>query len=73
MSAIIADMRLRINGQIQTMPDGLTISALIEHLGITQRRIAVEVNHTVIPYTEHPAVHLVQDDEVEIVHAIGGG
>ena len=71
--AIIQDVRLRINGERHTIPRGLTIAALLEHLDIGQRRVAVELNRAVIPRAEHVAVRLVEGDEVEIVHAIGGG
>ncbi len=66
-------MQLRINGQVQALPDGLTVAALVERLDIGQRRIAVEVNREIVPRTEHAAVRLAEGDEVEIVHAIGGG
>ena len=66
-------MQLRINGQIQIFPDGLTVAALLDHLTLGQRRVAVEVNRAVIPRTDHAAVCLAENDEVEIVHAIGGG
>ena len=66
-------MRLRINGQDRTLPDGLTVAALIEQLGIRRRRVAVEVNREIIPRTEQVRAYLAEGDEVEIVHAIGGG
>ncbi len=72
-SVIIADMQLRINGQARALPDGLTVAALIERLDVGRRRIAVEVNREVIPRAEHAAMRLAEGDEVEIVHAIGGG
>ena len=66
-------MRLRINGQDQTLPDGLTVAALVERFAAGRRKVAVEVNRRVVPRAEHAAVQLVEGDEVEIVHAIGGG
>ena len=55
------------------MPDGLTVAVLLEHLGVGERRVAVELNRKVIPRAEHVVVRLTENDEVEIVHAIGGG
>ncbi len=66
-------MELRINGQVETLPDDLTVAVLIKRLNIGQRRVAVEVNREVIPRAEHANVRLAEGDEVEIVHAIGGG
>lgn len=66
-------MKLRINGQDRILPDGLTVAALVERFAAERRKIAVEVNRRVVPRAEHAAVQLTEGDEVEIVHAIGGG
>ncbi len=66
-------MRLRINGQDRILPDGLTVAALVERVAAERRKIAVEVNRRVVPCAEHAVVQLAEGDEVEIVHAIGGG
>ena len=66
-------MQLRINGKAETLPDGLTVAALIEHLALGRRRVAVEVNREIVPRAAHAAMRLAEGDEVEIVHAIGGG
>lgn len=66
-------MQLRINGKTETLPDGLTVAALIERLDVGRRKIAVEVNREVVPRAQHAAMRLSEGDEVEVVHAIGGG
>ena len=66
-------MQLRINGKTETLPDGLTVAALVERLDVGRRKIAVEVNREVVPRAAHGAVCLSDGDVVEIVHAIGGG
>jgi len=66
-------MQIQINGETSTVPDGTSISTLLDQIGLGERRVAVEVNREVVPRSRHPH-HLLHDgDRVEIVHAIGGG
>jgi thiamine biosynthesis protein ThiS len=49
------------------------LADLVTDLGLQGRRIAVEMNHNIIPRDEY-ATHLLQTgDEIEIVHFVGGG
>ncbi|MAX56734.1 MAG: thiamine biosynthesis protein ThiS [Alcanivoracaceae bacterium] len=65
-------MKLTVNGDTLTL-DGNTIADLVAQLGLTGRRLAVEVNREIIPKSLHGDVALNEGDVVEIVHAIGGG
>jgi len=66
-------VRVTINGAAQNVLDGLTITALITHLGLTQRRIAVEVNREIIARDHYSGHALTDGDQIEIVHFVGGG
>ncbi len=66
-------MQILLNGQEKIITFPCNIQDLISQLELQNRRIAVEVNLTLIPrsrFTEH---FLAENDKVEIVHAIGGG
>lgn len=66
-------LHIRLNGETRPLPAGSTLAALLAELGLTERRVAVEVNGDIIPRGRH-AEHVLQDaDTVEIVHALGGG
>ncbi|MGJ4728938.1 sulfur carrier protein ThiS [Luteimonas sp. SDU101] len=66
-------MDIQLNGDTLSVADTSTVLALLEQQGLAGRRVAVEVNGTIIPRGRH-ADHLLQDgDRVEIVHALGGG
>lgn len=66
-------MELRINGTNRELPDGLTAAQLVETLGLQGRRIAMEVNESIVPRSRY-AEHTLRDgDRIEIVHAVGGG
>jgi sulfur carrier protein len=49
------------------------MSLLIERLGLTGQRIAVEVNAELVPRSRFEAHALREGDRVEIIHAVGGG
>jgi thiamine biosynthesis protein ThiS len=51
----------------------MTVAELLAHLAIDSRRIAVELNLTVLKRAAFEAVILREGDEVEIVNFVGGG
>ena len=52
----------------------IKISAgLIDRLGFTGKRIAVERNGEIVPKSQHAATQLASGDQLEIVVAVGGG
>jgi thiamine biosynthesis protein ThiS len=46
---------------------------LIEELGLTPERLAIEVNRRIIRRADWPSTTLAEGDKVEIVHFVGGG
>jgi sulfur carrier protein len=62
-----------INGEARQFPQELTVSALIEHLGYSGKRIAIERNGEIVPKSQHGSTALVSGDQLEIVVAVGGG
>lgn len=55
------------------MPEGTTLSALLESLQVGGPGVAVEVNAEVVRRARHPEHHLQAGDRVEIVTFVGGG
>ncbi len=66
-------MNIILNGEPHELPDGATAEQLVESLGLTGRRIAMELNREIVPRSSYAATPLNEGDKVEIVHAIGGG
>jgi len=62
-----------INGEETELADGLFIKELVEKLGLTPARLAVEVNRKIIRKAEWDSTSLSDGDKVEIVHFVGGG
>ncbi len=66
-------VQIVVNGENTAVADHATIAQLIEQLGLTGKRIAIEINQTIVPRSAHTGTVLHSGDCVEIVHAIGGG
>ncbi|MEE9514660.1 MAG: sulfur carrier protein ThiS [Candidatus Brocadiales bacterium] len=66
-------MRLRINGETETYPDGITVRELLDSRGISNRPVAVELNRKVLPGNKLKEQTLREDDSLEIVTFVGGG
>lgn len=66
-------MKLTINGETQDFADGLTISGLVEALGLHPKKVAIERNLEVVPKSLHAETRLSEGDRIEIVQFVGGG
>jgi sulfur carrier protein len=66
-------MHIQLNGESFELPDGETVAALLIRLDLTGRRVAVELNLDIVPRSQHVSTALREGDQVEVVHAIGGG
>ncbi len=66
-------MRISVNGEERTVADGLTVAGLIQELGITAGRVAVELDREIVPRAVHGATVLREGSKVEIVTFVGGG
>jgi thiazole synthase len=66
-------MNITVNGSVRECAEQCTVAALISELELTGKKIAVELNHEILPYDQYVAQELKDGDRIEIVHAIGGG
>jgi thiamine biosynthesis protein ThiS len=66
-------LKLQINGEPRDFPDGLTLAALVEQLGMKPDRVAVELNLEIVPRANWQSTQLKDGDKLEIVHFVGGG
>jgi len=62
-----------INGETRTIPQGTTVTTLIDQLGLGDRRVAVERNREVVPRAAHASTVLAAGDRIELVTFVGGG
>lgn len=66
-------MRIQLNGDPFELPDGETVAGLLARLELVGRRVAVELNQDIVPRSQHGDTVLREGDQIEVVHAIGGG
>ncbi len=66
-------MRATVNGEQVELPEGLTVAALLAHLGVKAERVAVERNGAVVKKARHALEKLETGDVLEIVTFVGGG
>ena len=68
-----AEIAIRVNGEAREVPAGLTVSGLLEHLGLHPRMVVVERNGDILrrdTLADHPVA---PGDRYELVHFVGGG
>jgi len=62
-----------INGETRQFPQAISIAALIEEMGQTGKRIALERNGGIVPRSSFASQLLADGDKLEVVVAVGGG
>jgi sulfur carrier protein len=68
-----SNMRITVNDQSLEVEDGLSAARLIDLLGLSGKRVAMEINLEILPRSRFETHRLRSGDRIEIVHAIGGG
>jgi len=66
-------MEISVNGENKQVPDGYTAAQLVDAMGLTGGRIAMEVNLEIVPRSTYDSYTFNAGDKIEIVHAVGGG
>jgi thiamine biosynthesis protein ThiS len=64
---------ITLNGDRLEVAAPLTVSGLLAQLDVDPRRVAVELNLTVLKRTTFDATSLHEGDVIEIVNFVGGG
>jgi thiamine biosynthesis protein ThiS len=66
-------MIVKINGDPREIPDGLTVSTLLNFLEMRNDRVAIEYNLNILPRAMWNETKIQPNDNFEIVHFVGGG
>ena len=66
-------MHIVLNGDSFETAGGSTIDTLLQQLGISRERVAVELNADIVPKGDYEKQLLSDGDKIEIVHFVGGG
>jgi len=66
-------MNVSINGENREVPEGLSVTTLLGHLGIHPGRVAIERNLEILPRAKWENTRVEPGDRFEIVNFVGGG
>lgn len=66
-------MQIMVNGESREISEGYTAARLVEEMMLTGKRIAMEVNLEIVPRSTYAEYVFKDGDQVEVVHAVGGG
>jgi len=66
-------MKVHVNGETKQYAENITVADIVNDLGLTNKRIAVELNKEILPFNSYTQTHVNSEDNLEVVQAIGGG
>ncbi len=66
-------MNIYVNGEEKNYPDNSSVAEVVDAMGLTGKKIAIELNKEILPFQTYSTQQLQAGDCLEIVHAIGGG
>lgn len=66
-------MQISLNGTPYTIPPDSTLLYLLQEAKLETKKIAIEINKQIIPRGQHAEYKLAEGDQIEIIHAVGGG
>jgi sulfur carrier protein len=67
-------VKITLNGAAtEILSDTFSIAALLAIRGLTKSRVAVELNGSIVPKSQHSLTIIKNADKIEIVVAVGGG
>ena len=69
----IKKIKIKINGKLSTINDNLTLLDYLKELKIPLKKVAIELNQEIIDKNKVSRIKLKNNDNIEIVHFIGGG
>jgi sulfur carrier protein len=64
---------VQVNGAERSIAAGTSIARLLDALGVSTPRVAVEHNRAILPRADYDSTLLREGDEVEVVEFVGGG
>lgn len=67
------EIEVTLNGEVRSVPAGLSLTGLLEHLDQDPAAVVVERNREIVRGDDRDETGVRAGDEIEIVHFVGGG
>ena len=69
----INKIKIKLNGKYIKIQDKITLLNLTKKLKVPIKKVAIELNQSIIIKNSLSKIKIKQNDKIEIVHFIGGG
>jgi sulfur carrier protein len=69
---VTGEVAITVNGSPMRLPAGASVADLLERLGVSTPRVAVERNREILPKAQY-GTPLAEGDVFEVVELVGGG
>lgn len=69
----MAELNFYLNGEVRQVPERTDLTQMIRLFSLPEKRVAIELNGEVIRRAQWPATLVGRDDNIEVVHFVGGG
>ena len=69
----INKIKIKVNGKFVHIQDKITLLNLIKKLKVPIKKVAIELNQTIVNRKSLDKIKIKKNDKIEIVHFIGGG
>ena len=65
--------KIQLNGRKLELSSKYSIATLLKKYKINDKKIAVELNGKIINRNKYKLIYIKDNDQIEVVHFIGGG
>ena len=69
----IKKIKIKVNGKVKYVSENYKMSDLVKNLKIPMKKVAIELNQEIIDKKNINKINFKKNDNIEIVHFIGGG
>ena len=69
----INKIKIKLNGKFIKIQDKTTLLSLMKKLKVPIRKVAIELNQTIVNKKSLGKIKVKKNNKIEIVHFIGGG
>ena len=69
----INKIKIRLNGRFVKIQDKTTLLSLMKKLKVPIKKVAIELNQTIVNKKSLGKIKIKKNNKIEIVHFIGGG
>ena len=69
----INKIKIKLNGKFVKIQDKITLLSLLKKLKVPIKKVAIELNQTIVSKKSLNKIKIKNNNKIEIVHFIGGG